>query len=467
MDPRDSISSSKSYYSNPYRSDLDYSKGYYKSVIEKERTQDRIESSQQKIEEKLLTQFRQNQFRLPLGKFVIIGQIGKYIILAVMLPPYIFLYGMPKWLFEQTMPWAVAGFTLTSKWVKELIASTERLFALSARKIRLAFSKKEKKASHLKAVWDKLNKARENAQDLLSGNLKRMAELLSQILAKKTTPLVKLGHRTAKICSNSMDKLAQFKEWILLHANKVLEKLSKRFERLRQKAQDQFEKMQTVLKKAYERIKAPVITTINYIDRGLNAVLNSCFTVFSFSKRPLVFIGKRGINGFAIAKAALKPFWQLAKAFAKRVYSEGAGRLERGAKKAADLINKSLNQLKRPVLGLSGYAKSLAKKVSKKCQKVLDQPMKRVKEGFEKGFSFLRQRCVGFVLRLKEKAYAFKNFLRNLPAKFLRFLIKLIKKFFYLCRLIFSKSIYCLRLGWAWTRILSRHSWNSLKETLS
>lgn len=67
-------------------------------------TKDVLENTQQRLNREILEKWQDNALRLPHETFVVVAQVGKYLFLAIMLPPYIFLYGLPKWLLVNVLP---------------------------------------------------------------------------------------------------------------------------------------------------------------------------------------------------------------------------------------------------------------------------------------------------------------------------------------------------------------------------
>lgn len=91
-------------YSNPYNTHLSSHPALVRQRAEEyARSKDVIESGQKKLERDLMERLMQ---KMPTGKFVVVAHLGKYAFLAIMLPPYIFLYGLPKWLMTVGVPWA-------------------------------------------------------------------------------------------------------------------------------------------------------------------------------------------------------------------------------------------------------------------------------------------------------------------------------------------------------------------------
>lgn len=67
-------------------------------------TKDTIETTQQRLNREMLERFQNTSSRMPHQSFVVVAQVGKYLFLAIMLPPYICFFGIPRWLFMNALP---------------------------------------------------------------------------------------------------------------------------------------------------------------------------------------------------------------------------------------------------------------------------------------------------------------------------------------------------------------------------
>lgn len=104
---KDTISSSHSHYNNQFRMDPGITKGY--SIQRQARSIDSIETKQARIERQLQNQFHQNR-QLPKGVILVAVQISRYVVLALVIPPYYILYEGPKWMILQMEPFFSAAF---------------------------------------------------------------------------------------------------------------------------------------------------------------------------------------------------------------------------------------------------------------------------------------------------------------------------------------------------------------------
>lgn len=65
---------------------------------------DTIESTQSKLNKEMIARFQGQGKVLSHDNYVAVVQVGKYMFLAVMLPPYLLLYGLPKWFMLNMLP---------------------------------------------------------------------------------------------------------------------------------------------------------------------------------------------------------------------------------------------------------------------------------------------------------------------------------------------------------------------------
>lgn len=67
------------------------------------KSQDTLGVHQEKLEKQLFMLLKQKNF-MGSGPFILITRAGKYLFLGLLLPPYIFMYGLPKWLLTALAP---------------------------------------------------------------------------------------------------------------------------------------------------------------------------------------------------------------------------------------------------------------------------------------------------------------------------------------------------------------------------
>lgn len=113
---RDSIAQCN-LYSNPYDTRMQS----HPSLIRQRqqnymKAQDTLSSSQSRLEKEIFLKL-QASIKLPKGKFLLVAKLGKYAFLAIMLPPYIFCYGIPKWLLTEGLP---KFYDVTARFIRRI-----------------------------------------------------------------------------------------------------------------------------------------------------------------------------------------------------------------------------------------------------------------------------------------------------------------------------------------------------------
>lgn len=96
---KDTISSGKAYYDNQYRNDPGVIKGYAKIREIGASKVDTIETSQQRLERDLQGQLYNH------GTILLMAEVGRYTILALVLPPYYLFFEGPKWVLIHLQPY--------------------------------------------------------------------------------------------------------------------------------------------------------------------------------------------------------------------------------------------------------------------------------------------------------------------------------------------------------------------------
>lgn len=92
-------------YSNPYDTRLQARPALVKHRADcYAKTKDTLESKHSMLEKEIFQRFMNRNFDVSKEKQVFLVRIGKYLFLAIMVPSYIFCYGIPKWLFTEALP---------------------------------------------------------------------------------------------------------------------------------------------------------------------------------------------------------------------------------------------------------------------------------------------------------------------------------------------------------------------------
>ena len=119
---RDSIASCDT-YSNPYdlrpQADLARRKTAENTIA---LSPDSLEFKHAKMERELLEKFKKNEYFLPgNGKVAGAMSLGKFFLVAVLMPTYLFFYGFPRWLIKTTIPPAASVIVQAAQHIQGIV----------------------------------------------------------------------------------------------------------------------------------------------------------------------------------------------------------------------------------------------------------------------------------------------------------------------------------------------------------
>lgn len=467
---RDSISSSDAYYSNPYRGDHDYIKGYQQKSNQI-KIQDSLESSQQQIEKRILEKFRQNQFRLPLGRYAIIGQIGKYFIFAVLLPPYIFFYGMPKLLIEQMIPWLGGGYKFAAKKLKKLTITIASFLALAAQKIKTLRPKKKIRSPDkeylFKIILSDLRKKWSESQERLKSLLKPYQESYQKLMRNLGEFFQKRIDRLKTIYHKFSEKWQRLnRAFFSTLKNKTL-KLRQRIEKIKSRLEKPLKEIRQATKKVFEKIKEPIIATLNQMAHLFVTSSNMVISFLPFFTKPVVITGKLAAKGYHLVKGIYKSAANWLKEGFKAATQPIVKAVAAAAQKTVEKLQKTFEKVSRPISAALKFIFEKSKNLILTLQKITKKPLKRGKEFSEKAKEFLKTKYIAILKQVKKGAEVFKIWAKNLPWKLWNFFVRLIKAVLRLTLFFLKKGFYYSQVSLAWSRILCRHFWHTLSEHLS
>lgn len=170
--------------------------------------QDSIESVQQRLNRELLERLHSKGPRLPHDTFVAVVHAGKYLFLAIMLPPYLCFYGLPRWFLVNLMPqlaevakqatlqvgWYIFEF---SKRVTDLMRGMmDQMIGFSLKVFR-------DRGRH---VWERIA----NASAALMKNLQAGREVVAEVLGRLAKPLGELGTRLRNGTKQAGEQIGAF-----------------------------------------------------------------------------------------------------------------------------------------------------------------------------------------------------------------------------------------------------------------
>jgi len=180
---------------------------------------DTIESTQQRLNREVQEKFEGVGRRLPHESYVAVVQVGKYMFLAIMLPPYLCIYGIPRWLLIVAIP-------EVSLFVKNLSVQVGR-FVLEISKTlgdlmkglidQMIGDSLKMMQRGLKNLWEQFASKIQNITAKISNTLNR---LQARMIAIKNTilyPFHFIRDKAVKV----MNTIAEAAEWIQRKSDKV------------------------------------------------------------------------------------------------------------------------------------------------------------------------------------------------------------------------------------------------------
>lgn len=154
-------------------------------------SKDTIETTEQRLKREMIDRFQAKGLELPHETYVAVVQVGKYVFLAVMLPVYLGLYGIPHWFLVTALPqvFGLAGklsrycsrFTLAlAKRIKDLMK--EMMEQLIGDALRLSRDRAKNFWKRLTAPWIAAANLVARASQAISASFNKIKENLVQAL---------------------------------------------------------------------------------------------------------------------------------------------------------------------------------------------------------------------------------------------------------------------------------------------
>lgn len=112
-------------------------------------TLEKIETIQSRLEKEAMEKLQGSYLKLPNEKFVVVARVGKFVFIALTLPPYILLYSVPKWVLLEAFPllftFAKNGLhkmqkTLLQNWMAQKLAGLKEGMGAVGKKVGEYFS---------------------------------------------------------------------------------------------------------------------------------------------------------------------------------------------------------------------------------------------------------------------------------------------------------------------------------------
>ncbi len=468
--PRDTISSANAYYNNQFRLDPGFVQGYAK--IHTREMKDTLETKQQRLERHLETQFNLNQ-QVPSGKIVLIAQVGKYAILAFVMPPFYLFYEGPRWILITIQPFVQVAFEKVGAIL--LLISTFGIDIWAGLGKKLQVFKKPK--DFVKEKFKNFSNA-----------LAKRVEVLGQKLHQVFQPVNQAMEKFKSYIPAFQEKKASF-----VHFLKILPRLlQKKLEGQKDQFKAKFDIFKTFVTKIATQVQIPFIAAQKVLNPVVNTVksqvsiitkpaLNLSTAVFEIAKNAARKIAQQSkVIGNAIAvpfNIALKAIEAPIKTAFKRVegvIKASASVAKEQVAKLSNVTTAALMPVQRGFVQVKTFAEqsglSLIQKTKivlnrlKKMEPVIRRVIKTVwdegKKHAKKGFAKFKKTAVASTQALVKGVSWGIQKIALIPSK----LFTLWKKFQKWIRHITKKTIWALRLTLAWTKVLLRHAlarlWN-------
>lgn len=466
--PRDTISSANSYYNNQYRVDPGFVRGCRE--IEKRQVKDTLETKQQRLERQLETRFNLNQ-QVPSGKIVLFVQVGKYAILAFVMPPFYLFYEGPRWVLITIQPLFLVVFEKAGAIL--LLISTFAMDFWAGVGKRLQFFKKPKDI--LK------NKFKTLAQVLLK-RIVVLGRKIDQVFQPITRTLQKMQHYLVKV----QEKRASFILSLKIFPRLMQKKFKEKKDIYKQTLKEKTAALLVALKQvqipfiALQKVLNPVaIFAKNQFVNVVNPILKVTSTCLSTSK---AIVNKLINQSKDLGNMLSVPFNHVVKAVeiplknaikhAERIVSTLRKKVSIQAEALVNMVQTvtvaAITPMQKTFVQIGEFSKgtglNLIQKGKliferlKRMQPIVKRVIEALRDGGKKGFTKFKQISDSSMRSIKKVLVFCFEKCEKLPAGLSAFWKKLKK---WLARLS-KRIVWVLRLTLAWTKIILRYSLSHL-----
>lgn len=476
---QDRIESSASIYNNPYRCDPAPARAYESLQRKKPKREDSSETEQQRLERQLMSEFQRNNFRLPLGRFVVIAEAGKFLVLAILLPPYIFFYGMPKWMLEQVAP-------PIQQTIKAIEAGIEKIglrisawkgdvFAFVSERLRLRKKKGERKKRAVREGDNLFKLFYKDMRPYMQAFREQMHALYAQVshrgksflkvlkeesynlfqqslknFSSLTTPFVKFG----SYLQNGMTHYFELVNFYLKKSFKEALKLSRStFDKGKEIAKKMYEPFQWI-QRSTTAVLMPLILLFPpfaaFVEKKVQGALTRSFEL---SAKPLSVLRSITVQSGQILREKLaqgiRSVWKLftpVKRNFQRTLKIAMDAFVKRQKEFIENLQKVAHQIKRIVPPLKGIILKIGSNVLKRGNDFLKKSKEQAKRG-----------CALFK---KGAKWAMAEF-QTLPKR----IVSVLKRFLLWLYRMLKKMTWGIRIALTWAKILTIHAIKNLTIT--
>ena len=453
-------------YSNPYDARIannDALKQHRAKIYQK----DRMESSTHRMEREAWRQFLSQNSAAREGRFTLAARAGKYAFLALMLPPYLFFYGAPKWLIQNGFPFLFEMAQLASKpFQKGLAKLKEATDRLGEQVNRLGEAAKQigtRVGVGLNKIFSPFTRAGQALQNQYH-NLLQRSQGLSQFISARASHLQKafsnLSDQLKKLSSQMTDRM---RENLSALGKESYQKLVKPLHWLQSRMVDLGKQLDAGAERLVQVVKKPFEILV--------PLKNRLMEIPQVVTEPVGKWMNARMEGIADQWKRLSD-WGKEKAGSWKEKVEGLG------SKASETASKVFETVANPVI-------QMTHQVMHAIQVPFIAMLNPIQNGsmkFGNGIKEFAESVAERIRRLKDHAklagiilQRFYDSLRDRARQAIAWIIpkvkaapKLIWKYlkmlyFAICRLI-KKLIHILRMIYIWIRILMWYGWRLLRE---
>lgn len=460
---RSDIQSCDKAYSNPYR--MDPTAVAVSKKMRKER--DSIAPSEQKLlEDFLKSQIIHN--RLPPGATTLIANLGRGLVLMIVMPPFLVLYKTPKWIFEQLSPLLVKaakeGGEKLGNMLLLILAWPTELYARIQDRLKKALQFRLKKPQTKKG---------DNLFQLLMKDLRAHGQ-------KILTPLRWVAKTINNVQKNIKSTKNAFKEKLQLGNKAFLAFIKQGQQSIKNGVNEALKKIKQTANSLMPTLKNVTIKALKPLDKLLEVSLGAITQVvqagsklFAAFSNPLAYFYQHTITEAAKAtyKAITKPLEMVSNALSSSAT---------WMKQQAQLVVQPFMNLNAVINDRSQRVKVYAQQTLEKYQRGVVDKMRQVaramkrllepmqiyvrklwdqsKEGAKKQLQKWQKRANQAALKTKQAAIWLALHVKHFPSLCLKWLRRLYIWTIRLCK----KFFWAIRVTFTWMKILLQYSFQKM-----
>lgn len=417
-------------------------------ITEASRTKDVLEKKTSNHD--LLERWQTERFQLPHETYAVVVQVGKYVFLAIMLPPYLLCYGLPKWFLVDLLPqvFTIAKnecmrvgrfFSEFSKTIvdimkgmmKQLIGDSVKTFHEKSKEFMKFLFHQWSSFKEILSEW--LPKPGQWISNVVDGCVIKIQEAFSTMF-KSCSHAGKRVKEKAKEWLRPIDEkielvLKKINEMILEPLRKWIEPKKKAFVNTCQKITHAIkEKIAFVKRKIREIIFQPIYkatkATLQTVQAILQPIMAKVPPLFNLMVQPLI-----QLTGYLqpfykrFARAASSKKTALQKRFGK-VMAAGAGMIRKSARAVFRKSFQSLQNLARKINPKRFLKRDSKENPFQKMVRKVKHIGKSLKRLGSRGLKWVKDASLTLIKLMQKMKRFLKDFFLAAPKKILKGIVR-------------------------------------------